>query len=220
MGFQLSGRPVTGNAARSQDVVGQRIGEVPGCRGVVDGPITGHVEQRGWSSPARGRDHQVGVKGPSVAQRDLGHAALALHGHNAFALAGVQHGHDFYADPLQIGDCRVPVGVGGHDYGLVPWLHSPEVDEPSGGAGEHDARGVVAGEYVRTFHQAGGHDHYSGPGLDEALGGDVVASLHDGNPVVVVASGHRGVDQHLDVAVGSAGSGEVRTLCPLGVVTP
>ncbi len=47
-----------------------------------------------------------------------------------------------------------------------------------------------------------------------------MASLHDGNPVVVVATGHRRVDQHLDVAVGAAGCSKVRTLCPLGLVTP
>ena len=220
VGRQLSGGPVAGDATGGQDVGWQRVGEVPGRRCVVDGPVAPHVQQRGGSRPSGGRHDQVGIQRPSVADRDLRDTATALDRHDGLAPAGIQDGDDLHADPFQVGHRGVTIGVGTQDHGPVPGPDRPHVDESTNRSGEHDAGGVVAGEHVRTLDQSGGHDQYAGPCLDEALGGDGVAPLHDGDPVVVVATGHRGVDEHLDAGVCPAGGCQLGSLRPLVVVTP
>ena len=47
-----------------------------------------------------------------------------------------------------------------------------------------------------------------------------MAPLHDGDPVVVVAAGHRGVHEDLDAGVCPAGHRQLGALGPLGVITP
>ena len=47
-----------------------------------------------------------------------------------------------------------------------------------------------------------------------------MAPLHDGDPVVVVAAGHRGIHENLDSGVRTAGGCQLGTLRPLFVVAP
>ena len=88
------------------------------------------------------------------------------------------------------------------------------------GTGEQHAGGVVTGEDVGALDEPRGHHHHAGPGLHEAFGGDGVASLIHGDPVVVVAAGDRRVDEDLHVGMGLARRAQFGCSGALGIITP
>jgi hypothetical protein len=100
VGEQLVERPVAGDPAGRQHVVGQAGGEEAGRPLVVEGLISGHVQERGGRGPADSRDEQVALHLGPVGALDGAHAPVAPHPRDVAAPPGVHHAHDLHAGLL------------------------------------------------------------------------------------------------------------------------
>ena len=133
----------------------------------------------------------------------------------------VFHPDHLDAGPLEVGDGRVAVGVGGQHHRPLPGLDRVQVDQPAHGGGEHDPGQVVAREHVGPLDQARRHHQRLGAGPDEALGfRAAVAPLEDRDRVAVVAPEHHRVGQHLDARLGGDEAGQLGQHRQVGLAAP
>ena len=98
----------------------------------------------------------------------------------------------------------ITLGVRGEHHRTLTGPDGPEVDETADGRREQHAGLVVACEHVRALDQPGrGHERPRAD-LDQPLEHGrppLRLALHDGEPVVVIASGHDAVRDDLEVLV-------------------
>src|SRR5918992_1768278 len=89
VGEQLVERPVAGDPARRQYIVGELGGEEASRSLAVGGPVAGHVQQRGWRSPPDGRNEKVAIYRGAIGALHGAHVRATPNPDDIFALAGV-----------------------------------------------------------------------------------------------------------------------------------
>ena len=133
-----------------------------------------------------------------IRELDDAHPAPAAGPMDVLAAAGIDDTRDLDADALEVRGRGIPRGVRGEDDGALAGFHRPQIDQPPDAGRQHDAGQIVAGEDVGSLDQPGAHDERPCAHLPETLEDTRHPTLHDRDPVVVVAPGDDRVDDDLD----------------------
>ncbi len=117
---------------------------------------------------------------------------------DVLAAAPVDDSGDLDASTGKIFSCSVTIGVRAEHHSLSAGTYGVQVDQATNRTRQHDARFVVSCEHVRSLDEPRRDDQYLRPRLDQALHRSGMAALHNGAPIVFVASCDRRVGEHLD----------------------
>src|SRR5215211_2255706 len=198
VGEQLVEGAVARKTARYQHVFGEHRGDEAGRPLGVDGPVAGHVRQRGRRGPADGRDEQVALYLGAVGALYGAHVPSTYHPDDIPAPAGVHDARDLDARAPEVLRGRVPAPVRREDDRAVSGFDRVQVDEAAGSGREDDPRRIVALEDVGALYEARRHHERLGPGLDKPFLDVRQVALRHRDPIVVVAPVDDRVGHHLD----------------------
>src|SRR5215207_8205563 len=115
VGEHLVERTVARETSGHQHVFGERRGEEAGRSLVVDGPVAGHVRERGRGGPTDGRDEQIALYLGAVGALHGAYVVSTHYPYDIAAPAGVHDAGDLDARAFEFLCGRIPALVRGED---------------------------------------------------------------------------------------------------------
>ena len=197
---QFRGAAVTNDAAGRHHPGGRHsTGSEPRRLRVPHRAIAGHVQQAGRGGPSGCGNQQICGGRGSVAGLDRAEFPATDCTRHILTLARVENTSDLDAGAAKSFDGLVAGGICGEHDRPATRPHGMKPGETKGRGGKHDAGQVISLEDVRALDQAGGNHQGADPGFDQTFPGPDSTSLHNADPVVVVAAQDHRVGEHLDI---------------------